>query len=361
MSSVRTKLLSSALKKLTKRPTTIMEVCGTHTVSIFRQGLRSLFPEDLKLISGPGCPVCVTSQGEIDGAIELATRKNMVMATYGDMMRVPGSNGTLGELRGSGSDVRVVLSAMETLRMAEEMPHKEIVFLAVGFETTAPATAALLIEARKRNLDNLSVLCLHKRVPPALKALSKTDGNRVDGFLLPGHVAVILGHEPFKFIPERYGIACTIAGFEADEIMLALVDLLEQIGENRPSLTSRYEKAVRPEGNVKAVDLMNRVFDTSTSTWRGIGPIDESGMSIKDEYSIWDGARKFNVAVRNVPEPKGCRCGEILSGTITPKECPLFGTGCTPITPVGPCMVSSEGTCSAWYRYGRKGDLKWES
>lgn len=335
----------------------IMEVCGTHTMSIFRHGLRSSLPKNIKLLSGPGCPVCVTSQGEIDLAIRVSEREDVIIATYGDMVRVPGSNGSLADRRAQGAQVEVILSADQCIDLAKSNPQKTVVFLAVGFETTAPATAATVIQARREGIDNLSVLCFHKRVPPALDLLASSPSCAIDGLLLPGHVAVILGHEPFRFLPEKHGIPSVIAGFSPKEILSALMGLLKQIKAGDPRLESRYSSVVRPDGNRAAMELMDRVFEQSTSNWRGLGSIERSGMSLSEGYRSMDCLARFDLKPEEVQEPEGCLCGMILSGQKDPWECPLFGGRCTPVTPVGPCMVSGEGTCSAWYRYGRKGEI----
>ncbi len=335
----------------------IMEVCGTHTMSIFRHGLRSALPKNIKLISGPGCPVCVTSQGEIDLAIKVSEKEGVIIATYGDMVRVPGSKGSLADRRAQGAQVEVVLSAAQCLDLAKDNPDRTVVFLAVGFETTAPATAATVIQAKREGIDNLSVLCFHKRVPPALELLASTPNCAIDGLLLPGHVAVILGHEPFRFLPEGHGIPSVIAGFSAGEILSALMELLRQIKAKSPALESRYASVVRPDGNRTAMALMDQVFEHTTSNWRGLGPIDGSGLKLSEDYRSMDCLARFDLKAEEAPEPDGCICGRILSGQKEPGDCPLFGRRCTPVTPVGPCMVSGEGTCSAWYRYGRKGEL----
>lgn len=343
-----------------KNPVTLMEVCGTHTVSIFRNGLRSIFPPNLKLLSGPGCPVCVTPQGEIDAALNLLNRENITLATYGDMLRVPGTNGSLLQKKGEGADVRIVLSASDTIKLARDMPEREIVFLAVGFETTAPATASLLLQVKKEGIKNLSVLCLHKRVPPVLLRLAENGELKVDGFILPGHVAVILGHEPFRFLPQKYGLACSIAGFEAQDILLSVADLLRQITSGNPDLTSTYGRAVRPEGNRKARDLMDLAFSTGAGRWRGLGEIADSALVISNDLEYMDACKKFDISITDAAGPPGCRCGEVLSGLILPEDCGLFGTKCTPVNPVGPCMVSSEGTCAAWYKYTKGGTISWQ-
>lgn len=353
-----TEALTKALHAMADRPFTFMEVCGTHTVSIFRQGLRSLFPEQLKLISGPGCPVCVTSQGEIDAALGLAARDGVILATYGDMLRVPGSNGSLQEMRSTGADVRVVTSAAEAMKIAMENPERETVFLGVGFETTAPATAVVLNQAMKSETRNFSVLCLHKAVPPALRALACDPELGIDGFLLPGHVSVILGVEPYRFLADELHIACSIAGFEAKDILLGLVDLVRQVRSGTPVVRSLYPRAVRPEGNPLARQSMNRVFCSVDREWRGLGVIPLSGFGLEGEWSRFDALQRFGIALTHTPPPPGCACGDILRGRLDPPECPLFGKTCTPASPVGPCMVSGEGSCAAWYRYSKGGNDK---
>jgi hydrogenase expression/formation protein HypD len=338
--------LREALEELADRPMKVMEVCGTHTVSIFRAGLRSLFPEGFRLISGPGCPVCVTDQAEIDAAVGLAGRPGITVATYGDMLRVPGSGTSLTAEKARGADA---------LELARSNPDRQVVFLGVGFETTAPATASVLKEARRDDVPNFSVLSLHKTVPEVLELLASDPELELDGFLLPGHVSVITGLEPFRFLPERHGLACAVGGFEPDEIMMGLVELALQIRTGRPSVKSLYGRAVRPEGNRKARRLLSEVFVPAEARWRGLGAIPGSGLSIGPDYRRWDALEKLQLELGPSTPPPGCRCGEVLAGKILPPECPLFGTSCTSLTPVGPCMVSSEGSCSAYYKYQRGG------
>ena len=342
--------LRRALAGLVSSPLTVMEVCGTHTVSIFRSGIRSLLPPGLRLVSGPGCPVCVTDQGEIEAAVSLL-EEGAIVAAYGDMFRVPCARGSLSSKREEGYDPRIILSAMDALAIAMDNPAREVVFLAVGFETTAPATAALLLEAQSRGTGNLSVLSFHKRTPPALEVLAGDPGLGISGFLLPGHVSVILGHDPFRFLAERHGRPSVIAGFDPVQILLGLVEIARQHGEGRAELRSVYGRAVRPEGNGKAKRLLETVFEERNAPWRGIGVIPASGMGIREEFSSWDASRRFSLEVRPGTPPAGCRCGEVLTGRITPLDCPLFRKGCTPLSPVGPCMVSSEGTCGAYFRF----------
>ena len=349
-----------ALREYSPRSLNIMEVCGTHTVSAFRSGVRSVLPEGYRLISGPGCPVCVTSQGQIDGAVALADVPDAIVLTYGDMLRVPGSRGSLADARARGRDVRVVTSAMEAPDIALASPGRQVVFLAAGFETTAPATAAMLSEAAGRGLRNLSILCLHKRTPPAVRALLEDAALGIDALILPGHVCVILGHAPFLFISEQYERPCVIAGFSAESMLLGVLDLTIQKARGETALHSVYPDAVKSEGNRKATELMDRVFVPCDSVWRGLGKIPSSGMRLAPSLKDFDAELRFGVSPGEPPEPRGCRCGDILRGRITPPECPLFRTTCTPAAPVGPCMVSSEGTCGAYFRFYKGGTVAWE-
>lgn len=356
---IETAAIAAAMKSLVRERTTIMEVCGTHTVSIFRNGLKSLFPDNLRLVSGPGCPVCVTDQAEIDAAVATAELPDTIVATYGDMLRVPGSRGSLLDARSRGRTVQVVISASEALRLAEENPAKAVVFLAVGFETTAPATASIVLEAAAKRLDNFFVLSMHKRVPPALKLLAEAPDLSVDGFLLPGHVSVILGHEPYRFLSDRYGKACAIAGFEARDIMLGLAEILRQLRTGHPDIRSVYPRAVRPGGNEKARALLERVFERVSASWRGLGEMYDSGYGLREEFRGFDAFSTLGIELIPALPPAGCRCGDVLKGVVSPTECSLFGGACTPSEPVGPCMVSTEGSCAAYYSYGRWGAGKW--
>ncbi|MDR1048605.1 MAG: hydrogenase formation protein HypD [Synergistaceae bacterium] len=336
-------------------PFTFMEVCGTHTVSIFRSGLRSLLPQGLSLLSGPGCPVCVTGRSEIDRALELA-EKGCLVLTYGDMMRVPGTSGSLMERRGQGASVEVVTSAMQAVSVARENPDKEAVFLGVGFETTAPATAAMLKQARLHEIRNLSVLCLHKAVPPVMRALCSVPGLKIDGFLLPGNVTVVSGESGYAFLAEA-GKAAAVAGFEPEEIMAALVDLARQAASGVHRIHAFRTRDVPREGNAAALRLLAEVFEPCDALWRGLGLIPDSGLRLGKDYSRFDALERFDLKLGGGPaetEDDGCQCGKILSGLMTPPECGLYGTACTPLTPVGPCMVSSEGTCGTWYRFNRQ-------
>jgi len=340
------------LGRVLGRRVTFMEVCGTHTVELFRTGVRSMLPREIRLVSGPGCPVCVTDQTDIDATLFLARLPGVIMATYGDMLRVPGSRGSLGDARGEGADVRVITSAAQALEEARRAPFREVVFCAVGFETTAPATAAVLQEARRQGIKNFSVLSLHKRVPPALELLASAPDLAVDGFLLPGHVGVILGEEPFRFLPEKFGRACALTGFEAEEMAAGIAELGRQVILRAPAVRSVYPRAVRPGGNPRARSLMEEVFSPARVPWRGLGEMDSSGLALREDFFPFDARRRFALP-HLTPTPTPCACGAVLSGRIDPPECPLFGAPCTPASPVGPCMVSSEGSCAAHHRFGR--------
>ena len=354
------KPILKAISRLARKPVVLMEVCGTHTVSIFRHGIRSLLPPTIKLLSGPGCPVCVTAQGDIDAALSLSRMKDTIIATYGDMLRVPGTSTSLMEERSAGRDIRIVTSASQCLDIARENPEKEIIFFAVGFETTAPATASMILEAAEMGLDNLSVINFHKRTPPVLDTLAREPDLQIDGFILPGHVSVILGHGPYSFLADKYGKASCIAGFEGEDILLAIADLCLQIERKEPRTSSVYPRAVRPKGNTTALELMQKVFSPGDAIWRGIGNIPDSGLVLRDKYASFDAAVKWRLRIPEVEPPQGCRCGEVLSGKIEPPDCPLFGGVCTPLKPVGPCMVSSEGTCAAYFRFARGGKPEWK-
>jgi hydrogenase expression/formation protein HypD len=341
----------ASLKFATSRQMTFMEVCGTHTMNIARFGIRGLLPESIRLISGPGCPVCVTPHRWIDHAIALARKPEVTLAVFGDMMRVPGSTSSLEFESAGGADVRVVASTLEALDLARRRPEREVVFMGVGFETTSPTVAVSVLEAQSRGLSNYSVLCAHKLMPPALNALS--GGNvRLDGYLCPGHVSAILGWGVYEEIVRNYGIGCVIAGFEPLDILQAILMLVRQIREGVPKVENPYSRAVTREGNVKALQAIHRVFELCDSEWRGLGVIPQSGLKIRSEYAGYDAALRIPAEVEPTREPEGCKCGEVLMGTISPPECGLFGKACTPDRPVGACMVSVEGTCAAFFRYG---------
>jgi len=333
-----------------------MEVCGTHTVSVFRNGIRPILPENLRLVSGPGCPVCVTAQRHIDAALDIAGRSGVMVATYGDMLRVPGRSGSLETLRAAGARVRVVNSARAALQLAREHPDCDVVFLAVGFETTAPATAAIVLEAERDGVDNLSILMCHKLVVPAMLMLLETrDPGRpgLDGFLCPGHVSVIIGANAYEPIVERHAKPCVVAGFEADQILTGLVHLARQVAQDRATLENVYSAVVSAEGNTVAQKLVDRVFTVVDTVWRQLGTIPQSGHELAPPYRRFDAVQRFELMIGEDEDHPKCRCGDVIQGIVEPWECTLCGSRCTPRSPVGPCMVSSEGTCAAWYKYGR--------
>jgi hydrogenase expression/formation protein HypD len=343
--------LADKIRRISSRPTRLMEVCGTHTVSIFRSGIRSVLPPTLSLLSGPGCPVCVTDQAEIDAFIELSRRPGVTVATFGDLMRVPGSASSLQRERADGRDIRVVYSTMDALTIARREPDRQVVFLGVGFETTAPTIAAAITAAAGMKLANFSVISAHKLVPPALEALMGLDAVAIDGFILPGHVSVIIGLDAYRPFFERHRIPCVVAGFEPADILQAVAMLVAQVEAGRPALENAYPRAVSPAGNVKARRVLAEVFETADACWRGIGLIPASGLRVREAYAAFDAGRRFSLALPEAKPPRGCACGEILTGKKTPPECALYRKVCTPVDPVGPCMVSSEGTCAAYYKY----------
>lgn len=332
------------------RPMTFMEVCGTHTMAIARFGIRQMLPSSIRLISGPGCPVCVTPNNYLDHAIAISRLPEVTICTFGDMMRVPGSTSSLEKERAKGCDIRIVYSTLDALDISRNNPDKQIVFLGIGFETTAPTIAASILSAAKENIKNYSVLSAHKVVPPALKALL-AGPVKLDGFILPGHVSTIIGAKAYRPLTEKHRIAGVIAGFEPTDMLAAILELATQTANNCPAIHTSYVRAVTEEGNAKAVEIMNHVFEPRDSEWRGIGTIPSSGLKIRDTFADFDAAKGFNVEIEPTVEPKGCRCGEILTGLSSPTDCPLFGKSCTPEDPVGSCMVSSEGTCAAHYKY----------
>jgi len=343
------------LRKLTKRagrPLKLMEVCGTHTVAIFRHGIRDVIPEDISLISGPGCPVCVTSIRDVDSAIALSRLPNVTLATFGDMMRVPGGKESLNDAKAQGADVRIFYSPLDALRFAMEAPEKEVVFFATGFETTSPLVAATVAEAERRGVGNFSIAAVHKLVPPALRALLNSADVRVDGFILPGHVSTIIGMKPYEFVASAYGKPGVITGFDAGDIIQGILMILMQIARKRAAIEIQYKKVVREEGNPKAVSLIEEVFEPCAAYWRGIGTIPGSGLRLRERFGRFDALKKFDPYVADHPEPGACSCGDVLRGVKIPPECPLFGTACTPESPVGACMVSTEGSCAAYHRYG---------
>ncbi len=330
----------------------IMEVCGTHTVSLFRSGVKSLLPQNIKLISGPGCPVCVTGQGYLDVACALAQRKDVTICTYGDMVRVPGKSGSLETARAQGAQVRVVYSPRDAVAFAAENPQRQVIFLAVGFETTTPGTAAAVLEAQQRRIHNFFILPGHKLVVPAMMILLQGGEVGIDGFLCPGHVSIIIGADAYRPIVEHFGKGCVVAGFEAANMLQAILLLTRQLAADRPAVENAYSVAVKPQGNPNARKLIDKVFEPADAIWRAMGVLPQSGLKLRDPFRAFDAFDRFGLTEEPGEELPGCRCGEVIQGKVEPAQCPLFGKRCTPMSPVGPCMVSSEGTCSAWYKYG---------
>jgi len=336
------------------RDVNLMEVCGTHTMTAFRSGLRQLMPKSVHLISGPGCPVCVTDTNYIDAAIALCRRSDVIVATFGDLMRVPGSESSLERERAAGADVRVVYSPTDAVALARENSGKKIVFLGVGFETTAPTVAASIATASKDGLKNFFVLAAHKTMPQALEALLRDQQVKIDGFICPGHVTVITGAAMYRFICEKYRIPCVVGGFEPFDMLKAAEMLLAQIADGRAEVEIEYSRSVNDRGNVAAQKLMAEVFEECDAGWRGIGNIPRSGLTIRAKYAAFDAVPSLGVQFEPARPHPGCRCGDVLRGVITPLDCKLFGKACTPTEPFGPCMVSSEGTCAAYFKYGKR-------
>ncbi|MBN1942462.1 MAG: hydrogenase formation protein HypD [Phycisphaerae bacterium] len=331
----------------------IMEICGTHTVSLFRSGVKSLLPANLRLISGPGCPVCVTSQGYLDAACELADRPDVTICTYGDMVRVPGSSGSLAERRSAGAKVTVVYSPRDALKLARQTPSRKVVFLSVGFETTTPGSAATILEAAAAGVENFFILPGHKLVIPAMRTLLAAGDVPIDGFLCPGHVSVVIGANAWRPIAQEYHKPCVVAGFEPQNMLEGIAHLCRQITENQAYVENVYSTAVHDEGNIVAREMVERVFTPADETWRAMGVIPQSGLMLREEYRRFDARDALGVSFGPDVSPPGCRCGDVIQGRLDPNQCALFGKSCTPLQPVGPCMVSSEGACAAWYKYAK--------
>ena len=343
--------LIESIRALAPEHATLMEVCGTHTVAIARNGIRDLMPQGCRLASGPGCPVCVTANRDIDAAIALARVESVILTTFGDMTRVPGSSSSLLKEQAAGRDVRIVYSPLDALAIAKENPEREVVFVGVGFETTTPLVAMAVKRAAAMHLDNFSVYAAHKNMPGALDVLMGDPELKVDALILPGHVSTIIGVEPYRFLAEKHGIPGVITGFEPLDVLQGIAMLMRQLHEGRAEIENAYARGVMPEGNPVALAAIDDVFETCTATWRGLGPIEGSGYRIRERYARFDALRRFEPAIETTREPRGCRCGDVLRGIMAPNECPLFRTVCSPENPVGPCMVSSEGSCAAYFRY----------
>ena len=338
-----------------QHPLHLMEVCGTHTMAIAKAGLRQLLPEHVKLISGPGCPVCVTPSGAMDAVLAFSQTSGMTLCTYGDLLRVPGTarGDNLLARRAKGASVRAVYSAMDALEYAKENPGQQVVFLAVGFETTAPGTAACILAAKEEGLNNFSVLSLMKYTEPAIRAILADEACQVGGLICPGHVAAVTGSEAFAFLPREYGLPAVVAGFEGNDVIRAVYELCAMRAQQKPDLVNAYARVVKPQGNPVAQAMLHKVFEPKNDVWRGLGKIQDSGMAIRREYAEFDAAKRFSIEGldRDAEKTNGCRCGEILRGVMEPAACPLFGRMCAPGNPVGPCMVSGEGACAAAYKY----------
>jgi len=340
------------IHRLADQPIRLMEVCGTHTVAIARYGLRNVLPPTIELISGPGCPVCVTSQSDVDLMISLSRVPGAIIATFGDMVRVPGSDSSLDRARAQGRDIRVVYSPLDGMKIAAAEPQKKVIFLGVGFETTAPTIAATVLEARRQGLKNFSVFSAHKTVPRALKALLELGEVKLNGFLLPGHVSAIIGSRPYEFLSQDYGLPCVISGFEPLDILQSVLMLVRQFKNRTPRVEIQYRRGVDEQGNRKAQEMMARAFQPSDVEWRGIGCIPGTGLAFREELADLDAVRIFDLPRVQSRENPGCRCGEVLRGILRPRECRMFAEACTPENPIGPCMVSFEGSCAAAYKYG---------
>ena len=333
--------LAQKIRSLSKKPVRLMEICGTHTMAIFRHGIRSLIPDHIELVSGPGCPVCVTAMEEVDRSVKLARMPDVIVTTFGDMMRVPGTESSLQKENGQGADVRMVYSTFDALKMAEDNREKHVAFLGIGFETTAPTVAAAIRTAHEKKLSNFSVLSAHKLLPPAMDALLSGGDLGVDGFICPGHVSTIIGTSAYASVVERYGVPCVVVGFEPIDILQGILMLVDQVEKGQAEAQIQYSRVVSPEGNPGALKIMNTVFEPCDSSWRGLGMIPKSGLRIRQEYLTHDAGQRYDLHVPPAKEPPGCRCAEVLRGAIKPFECRLFRKGCSPHNPIGACMVSS--------------------
>lgn len=349
------KKLIADIRQTSKRQVRFMEFCGGHTVSIFKYGIRQVLPPTIEMVSGPGCPVCVTATADIDKAIALALIPGVIITTFGDMLKVPGSRSSLQKARAEGADVRTVYSTIDALKIATENTHKTVVFIGVGFETTAPTIAVSVLQASEQNIKNYKVLSLHKVCPPVIKAILDAGEVKLDGLICPGHVSAITGANAWEFIARDYGIPCVVSGFEPLDILQCVEMLVRQVEKHQSKVEIAYKRGVTPEGNLQAQKIMAQVFEPSPAKWRGMGGVPDSGLKFRQEFAPYDAEVSFDIKTKPPIEPKGCLCGEVLRGVKTPADCKLFRKACTPENPVGPCMVSSEGSCSAYYLYGDDG------
>ena len=342
--------VAAELKKISKKEISIMEVCGGHTMAIHRFGLKSMLPANIRLLSGPGCPVCVSSQHFLDMAIAYSNITGVIVTTYGDLIRVPGSISSLEKEKAKGNDIRIIYSVLESLQIAKMNPEKKVIFLGIGFETTAPATAAAIIQVKKEKITNFFVLSAHKIMPPVMKALVK-EGVKIDGFIAPGHVTAITGTAIYSDLAKVHGLGVVVSGFEPADMMQSILMLVRQFQLGKPRVENQYHRVVHPGGNKIAMELLTKVFKPGDDLWRGLGVIPKSGLKIRETFSSFDAEKQFKVKLPVPVEPKGCICGLILRGLKTPNDCPLFAKKCTPSDPIGACMVSGEGTCATYYKY----------
>ena len=348
------KRLAEKIAGMTDKPLKLMEVCGGHTHTIFKYGIEDLLPPNIEMIHGPGCPVCVIPLGRTDDCISLALEPDVIFATFGDMMRVPGSKTNLLDAKAQGADVRMVYSPLDALKIAKNNPEKQVIFLALGFETTSPSTAMTLLQAAKDNVKNFSVFCNHIMIVPSLKAMLDSPDLQLDGFVGPGHVSTVIGTRCYEFVPREYGKPLVVTGFEPLDVLQSVYMIVKQIIEGRAEIENQYGRVVTQDGNRKALEALSEVFEPREFfEWRGLGSIAHSGMKLRNKYAAFDAELKWNVPSLRVADPKACQCGEILKGVKKPWECKVFGTACTPETPIGSCMVSSEGACAAYYNFGR--------
>ena len=344
--------LISDIRGKSKQKVRLMEFCGGHTVAIFKYGIRQALPANIELVSGPGCPVCVTATSDIDKAIALAMVPGVIIASFGDMLRVPGSRASLQQARAAGADVRIVYSTLDALKIAQENPSKTVVFIGVGFETTAPTIAASVLQAKEQKIKNYRILSLHKLCPPVIKTILDAGEVKLNGLICPGHVSAVTGSNAWEFVARDYGIPCVVAGFEPTDILQCVDMLVTQVENHQSKVEIAYKRGVTPEGNLQAQIIMAQVFEPCPANWRGMGAVPASGLKLRRKFADFDAEVAFDIKPEPPIEPKGCICGEILRGVKTPSDCRLFRKICTPENPVGPCMVSSEGSCSAYYLYG---------
>jgi hydrogenase expression/formation protein HypD len=351
------KVLLDSIPQPQERPLQIMEFCGGHTHTIFRYGIEQMLPGRIELVHGPGCPVCVLPMGRVDDCVALAERPDVIFTTFGDAMRVPGSKKSLLQAKADGADIRMVYSPLDALQLAKKHPDRQVIFFGLGFETTMPSTAMTVLQAEKENIDNFSLFCNHITTVPTIKAILDSPDMQLDGFLAPGHVSMVVGEEPFRFVAETYDKPIVVTGFEPLDILQSLWMVIKQLAEKRCDVENQYARVV-PAANPPGLEAINKVFELREFfEWRGLGSIDHSGVKMRDDYTRFDAERKFSVPNLKIADPKSCQCGEVLKGVIRPWECKVFGGACTPETPLGALMVSSEGACAAYYNFGNLPEL----